>query len=771
MMPPVAAPRTRGEGGAGVLNRGRATARSAVQALCVGALILVRAGCADAQQTPPEEPVRLPPVIVTAPARLTVEPVPLSSVPAAVDVMSGQQLREDASRSLQESLTRLPGVTVNDEQGNKAQLGISLRGFFGSSVTGIPQGISVFLDGVRVNEPDVEQINFDLLPMDDLERMELIRGPSAVFGRNTLAGSLNLTTPRGGPKREFVPELEVGSFGYQKYRLRASGTEGLVDYYFGGSFVHEDGWRADSESRLGQVFGKLGYRHSDTDATLSFQYANNRIEQAGSLPASVLKENRSANFTGGDFYQPTLFFGIGNIRQDLGGGFAVSLNTFGRHLDVEQFNVSLIGDNTRGFTTTTAAGGTLQVSHQGDVLGGDNRAIVGVEYTHHAVKNRVFEEKNDRSLAECIEEAIAAGDDPATACPLRGLSSDVRDDQHAVGAYVEDIIELSKGLWFPKDSLVLTVAGRWDWLQHRITDKGPFDDDRPSSAGTSTFQRFTPRIGLNYNFTPDTGMYVSYSQGFRAPAFLELTCANPGAICPGLQAGVAPDPPLKSVKADNYEVGFRTKPAPWLEMQLALFRTDVHDDIFSVSPTGTIGLFFQNIGETRRQGAEVGIRTSFKGVLAAYVNYSYTRATFETHAELTTPRLTEGCAAAPCVQSVRRGDRIPLIPDHRLNVGLDYHLTSWLTASLTGQYVGEQRLRGDEANEERPLPTYFVANAGLRAEWKALTAFIWVKNVFNNDYETFGTFAPNARVEGDPIERFLTPARPIHVTAGLSYRF
>src|SRR5215510_2867150 len=108
---------------------------------------------------------------------------------------------------------RLPGITLNDEHGNAVQPDISLRGFQGTPVTGVPQGISVFLDGVRLNEPAVEEINFDLIPMDDIERVELMRGPAAVFGRNTLAGSLNIMTVRGAARWELVPEVAGGSFG------------------------------------------------------------------------------------------------------------------------------------------------------------------------------------------------------------------------------------------------------------------------------------------------------------------------------------------------------------------------------------------------------------------------------------------------------------------------------------------------------------------------------------------------------------------------------
>ena len=720
---------------------------------------------------PPETGLQLPEIKVIAPARLLAPPVAFSEIPATGQVITGEELRQSGAMTLQESLMRLPGITLNDEQGNAVQPDMSLRGFQGTPVTGVPQGISVFLDGVRLNEPTVEEINFDLIPMDDIERVELLRGPSALFGRNTLGGSLNIITSRGAERREIVADLAGGSFGSQKYQLRLGGTEGYFDYYFSGFFARQDGWRDASAIRLGKGFAKIGMRYGGTDATLSFLYGDNRIEQPGSLPLSLLQQDRTLNFTGGDFFSPRAYLWTLNLRQELGAGFALSLNGFGRILDAEQFNVNLIADNTRSFAHTASAGGTLQLSHRASILGRQNHLIVGAEYVHHNVTTQVFEEKNDNTLTACLDAALAAGDDPAEACPLQALSTQVADKQNGAGLYVQDTLELARGLLLKSDRFVLTVAGRWDWLRHAILDESPPDAERPSATGNSTFSRFTPRVGVNYNLSSQYGLYVSYAQGFRAPAFLELTCAGPGAICPGLQAGVAPDPPLQSVKAAQYEIGIQARPVPWIEADLALFRTDVRDDIFAVSPTGTVGLFFQNIGDTRRQGLEFSLRGTYRGLLDATVNYTYTQATFEVDTMLATPRLTVGCMTTPCTQVVRKGDEIPLIPTHRLNINLDYHPLSWLTVSLTGSYVGQQWLRGDEANQERPLSDYFVMNGRIRARWRQLTGFIQVNNLLNNTYETFGTFAPNARAPGAPIERFLTPAPPIYVLAGLGYRF
>jgi outer membrane receptor protein involved in Fe transport len=452
-----------------------------------------------------EEVIRLPALKVFAPARLPESPLPLSSVPSAIQIVPGDELPQSGTPNVQEYLTRLPGITLNDEQGNAAQPDLSIRGFQVTSVTGIPQGVSVLLDGVRINEPTVEEVNFDLIPLDDIERIEVIRGPSVLYGRNTLGAAMNIITRRGGPALEIVPELSGGSFGFQKYRTRVGGTEGPVDYYFAGTYSREDGWRDASEVRIGRAFGKLGYRHGGTDATLSFQYVDNRIEQPGSLPLSELQRDRTLNFTGGDFFNPQLQFGTFNLRQELGSGLALEGNAFVRHFEAEQFNASLIGNNTRGFTDTTSAGGTVQLSHRGKLAGRDNRLIAGVEYAYNNVTSKVFEEKNDQTLATCLEEASEAGEDSATECPLVELSTNVADTQHAFGLFVQDTLEIAKGLLLSGDSFVVTAAVRWDWLRHHIRDNSPSSaEGRPDVSGTFTFDRLNPRVGFNLTCRPRT---------------------------------------------------------------------------------------------------------------------------------------------------------------------------------------------------------------------------------------------------------------------------
>lgn len=692
-------------------------------------------------------PVRLPPLQVQG-TRLPLTPLPADSVPAAVEVIPGDRLRGTGAATLQDALRRLPGVTTADQQGNPFQMDLAWRGFTVTSVTGAPQGISVFVDGVRMNEPTVEEVNFDLLPLDDIDHVELIRGPAAIFGRNTLGGVLNIVTRRGADVREIVPEAEWGSYGRQKYRLRVGGAEGPLDYYVAGTYFSEDGWRDVSASRVGRVFGRIGLRFGGTDVSLSYQRAQNRIEQPGSLPESELKQHRTRNYTGGDFFEPLMNAATLTARQELDEHWAVAMTAFGRTLDAEQFNANLVAAHTRSFTRTATLGATLEAVHQAQLFGRANRLALGVEYAYADAHVRVFEEP---------------GPD------LRELDSDVRDGIHAAGAWIQDTLDVARDMVIAGDRVVLTGGVRYDVLDHSIGDRSP-DPDRPRASGSHRFSRATPRFGINYNVGDAVGLYFAYSEGFRAPAFLELTCASPATVCPGLQAGVAPDPPLKPVKARNYEVGVRAAPFPWLETRVSLFRTDVRDEIFSVSPTGTVGLFFQNVGDTRRQGVEVSARGRL-GPVEPWVNYAYTEATFRDDVVLGTSRLTVDCAAPPCSQLVRKGSDLPLVPRHRANAGLDVHVTDWLTLSASSAYVGRQWLRGDEANAERRLGDYIVVNASATARYRSLTAFVAVQNLFDAEYETYGTFAPNARADGSPIQRFLTPASPITIHGGAAWRF
>src|SRR5207245_2382900 len=190
--------------------------------------------------------------------------------------------------------------------------------------------------------------------------------------------------------------------------------------------------------------------------------AQNRLEQAGSLPLSELQRDRRQNFTAGDFFAPLLNLVTLNAQQQLGERTSLSVNGFARTLDTQQFNVNLIGASTRSFGHTVSAGGVAQIDHDTRPFDRANRLTVGLEYAHHDAVLTTFDE---------------------TAGGVHTVDSKVHDDQHAWAVYAQDTLDVARGLLREDDQLVLTVATRFDWVRHQIGAGGPFGARQLRSPG------------------------------------------------------------------------------------------------------------------------------------------------------------------------------------------------------------------------------------------------------------------------------------------------
>ena len=642
-------------------------------------------------------------------------------------------------RSLADALEQLPGVTTSDELGATAQMDVSLRGFQVSPVIGVPQGVTVYVDGVRANEPDAHEVNFDLLPLEDVERVEVVYGPSVLLGRNALGAAVNLITRRGASPAAREVEASAGSWGRYELKARAGARHGVWDYYVGARYEREGGWREDTRSRIGTLFAKLGLLNGTWDATLSYSGADNRIFQAGSLPESVAAANPRRNFTGGDYFAPRAHLVILNAQR-LVGRTQLAINAFGRSLSSEQFNVNFVGKDSRQRNATRIGGGAVQLSGKLPLGARELRWLAGADADYGHVAVRIF--------------AVPGGG------AADSLTESVRTNQVDAGVFAGANLEL-----VPRLTATFTV--RYDWI------RVPFEDLIDSTQnGLNIFRRLSPRAGLTWTGGAHE-LFASVSRGFRAPAVVELGCADPQAACP-LPFALGPDPALKPVVATTYEVGWRVR-APSgrgrVDASADVYRTDVRDDIFFIASTVTGG-YFQNIGATRRSGVELALQWLGPVGVRAYANYGYTRATFETTATLATTRDAAG-------QTVRPGDELPMVPDHRVNAGLAVPIVrpqgtetgAALMAGVDARYVGRQWLRGDEENVTRRLSDYAVADLSLTLTWRDFELRGAVRNLFDRHAFTFGTFAENATAPGSPVQRWLTPALPRHVQVSLSTDF
>jgi iron complex outermembrane recepter protein len=679
----------------------------------------------DSTSTDSTKVTKLQTIEVTSSIAPTAGPVIGSGIPARISTVTGEAIDAWEPRLLADALASQPGISMYDDAGSPFKLNLSTRGFNVGPVVGLPSGVSVFLDGVRQNEPDAAEVNFDLLPMEHVQRVELLSGSGSLLGPNSLGGAVNLITRRGNGPLEAEAEISGGSFGSYSGEASVGGvSSGGLDYYVAGGYENEDGWRQATGAETLNGFLNLGRRGPDHGISLQAFGAESRAETAGSLPESIFNQFPETNFTIGDFED------LNQLQASLSGYTTIgssrgAATAYVRRTHAERFNVNQAPDNNvRSFTNNRTLGGNVDWRWTRPRPNGSFSLRLGAD----AAANRVH--------IELLEETPAV---PSSST----LTTDVRSPSYDVAGYALADLRI--------DQVTFSGGLRYDYIHI------PFENQLdPAADTTNTFNRLSPRAGVSLELAPGASAYASVGQSFRAPAILELACADETAACP-LPFALGDDPPLDPVVGTTFELGGQLVRGPAI-LNASVYRTNVRDDIsFIQSENAVFEGFFDNIGTTRREGIELSAQVLPSERLSLYANYSFTRATFRDPAEIFSIRADSGFVGSPLSgeNSVAVGDRLPLVPDHQVKFGGLVTLPSGLELGLDGRYIGRQWLRGDEANETSPLGAYFVGNLRVgfsRARWEISAV---VSNVFDSHRPIFGTFNENRRTGA--LERFLTP--------------
>ena len=669
----------------------------------------------------------LPPVMVHS-TRLRDVQEPITQVPGKVIVVTAEEIEKLGAKTVQEVLQYQTGIVLYDAVGNEFQQTVDMRGFNGQPVP----ATSVFVDGVRVNEPDFNTTNFDLIPIEDIERIEILPGTATVFGRNALGGVINFTTKRGRTDRPHVGfDMVGGSFGRQKYSFSTDGPLPIsnFDYYFGVTRELTDGFREEFDprhtgARITRIFAKLGYRLGEnTDASLAYTRVLDNISQAGSLPGSRLRVDRNDNLTPGDFAASNLHQVGFNLRQKLSAGFSAALNGFFRRNDQESFVRGLSSISTLE-TGTTSSGTTVQLTHDGVIFGRKNLATLGAEYSH----NRF----DSTSASEFI------------CCPGAFITKQLTRENIA-GVFFTDSFTIF-------ESLIANAGFRYDWDELDFTGKPDPATGVGTLRGVKQYTGFSPKTGLVYTPLANLSLYFNYSEGIRVPTVQEIFALGP----------FGSNLNLKAMKSRNFEMGIKGHPVDWLEGSVAFFYMPVRDEIFFIAtdPLDPFSGRNENIEKTLRRGVEVALKARYEKWLDAFINYTFTKATFD--GDFFVP----GINFLDPPRLVKKGDELPLVPRHRVGAGINLRPLAGLTLSLLGLYVGEQFQQRDEPNQTKKLTDYFVLNSRIAYQWRQWTAHVAFNNLTDRKYSTSGILV------GNPFnESFRVPAPGFNVFAGLSFRY
>jgi outer membrane receptor protein involved in Fe transport len=751
-------------------------------------------------------PVRPPPA-----ARLVVYPTtPVSSsgidiekVPASVNIVDVSQIDRIQSANIAVALQQyVPSIIVNEVTGNPFQPDVQFRGFVASPVTGTPQGLAVYQNGVRVNEAFGDTVNWDLIPTAAIQSVAVVTNNPA-FGLNALGGAVSVQMKDGFKYQGAQIDTMGGSFG----RIQSSAQWGKqydrFAVYGALEGLHDDGFRNFSASNVRRFYGDVGYKNDTSEFHLNMGAADNNFGAATTVPIELLQQYWGATYTTPQTTNNRVGYVNLTGKVDATPSWtiegAVHVRAFDQKVvdanptgtqpcaadpallcfgnDVSPANGlngmqlanpfppgAILGEIDRTTDRSVTTGVSLQATNSDQLFGHTNKFVVGTSFDSSVTRFSATAE-----LGTIGPNFVASGSGiflGPSGSPVSIGPVSLRTTSQYSGLYALDTFDVT-------NAFSITAGGRFNDARIEL-------QDQIGSAlnGKETFDRFNPIIGGTYKITPELTAYAGYSEANRAPTPLELGCADPARPCL-IAAFLVSDPPLKQVVARTVEAGLRgTKELNigTLGWKFGGFRTNNTDDILAIPSPVLQGFgYFQNVGSTRRQGIEAEVTLKSRA-FQLYASYALVDARFLDALEVGS---NSPFADANGNVQILPGNRIPAIPRNRIKAGIDYSVTDAFKVGGDAILVSSQYLVGDESNQAERLPSFAVFN--LHASYqinKTFQVYARADNIFDNRYATYGTFfetgaVPNLTNGGAPFTnpRSLSPARPRAFYAGLKATF
>ncbi|MET4801450.1 TonB-dependent receptor [Bradyrhizobium sp. LB11.1] len=730
----------------------------------------------------------------------------VDKVPSAINAVDANQIKRTGSLNVTDALRdNIAGVSISEVTGNPFQPNVEFRGFVASPVTGTPQGLAVYQNGVRINEAFSDAVNWDLIPTAAIRSATLVTNNPA-FGLNALGGAINLQMKDGFTYQGAELDVMGGSFG----RIQGSAQWGKqVDKNYGIyaalEGLHDNGFRNFSQSDVRRFYSDVGYKAGDSEFHVNMGVAKNDFGASATVPAELLNNYWGATYTTPQTssnrvgylnltakadatptwtlegtahlrrYEQKIVDGnptdVGECTADatllcFGDGATPANGTNGLQLGNPFASGTILGEIDRSSIRSTTFGVSGQATNADQLLGHDNRFVIGTSYDASVTRYDATAE-----IGSMGENYLVSGSGlflGPTGTIDTGFAGPVslRTVNQYNGVYAMDTFNVT-------DALAITGGGRFNVARISL-------EDQLGTAlnGDYTYSRFNPVIGGTYKITPGLTAYAGYSEANRVPTPLELGCADPNNPCL-IAAFLVSDPPLKQVVSKTVEAGLRgTKELNigTLGWKIGGFRATNYDDILAVPAPGRTGFgYFTNVGRTRRQGleAEVNIKSP---TLQFQASYTFVDARF---LDALTLGSDSPFADADGNIQVLPGNQIPAIPRHRIKVGVDYAVTDEWKVGGNALFVSSQYLVGDESNQYSKLPSYTVFNLHTSYQvTKTVQLYGKIDNIFDNRYATYGQFfdttaLPNFANGGNNFNdpRSLSPARPRAFYAGARVTF
>ncbi len=637
-------------------------------------LLLPSQALAQEDKRPPGSPVTMDEVVVTG----TRSEEKVERIPANVTVIDQEDIKNSSAKNVPDLLRAQEGIVVRDLLANGKSAQVDLRGFGEAA----PYNNLVLVDGRRVNEIDLSGVDWTQIPLDQIERIEIVRGTGTVlYGDNAVGGVINIITKTPSDRFAFSAGATAGSYGRNKEHVSVSGGQGPLAASFYGSYDSTHGYRENNDYRAKDAGGKLVYdAASFLSLNVSGSYHTDDYGLPGPLTKDQLSVNRRASLDPLDKAETEdgylklgsdVFFGNwGNLVTDLSYRNRDSKSDFPDSLFPYVIDSQI---ETYGFTP--------RYVHKSDVMGHKNTLITGVDF--------YWIDQDLKTYSGFLSSSTT----------LTGLADISRD---SYGLYVNDDFSVL-------ENLILTLGARHEKVEYDLHQRdlsafplAPLDETVEESENAYT-------AGLTWLYSGKSALFGRYNRSFRFPLTDELVLFD------YVAGRIRVNPDLKPQTGDHYEVGARHFFTPYLQANITLYRAEIKDEIFFNKATFTN----ENYDQTLHQGIEVGAKADFFEWLTLYGNYAYEKATFR--------------------DGPFDGKDIPAVPRTKFNLGFRIHdVIPNLVFSADYFYVAESFLISDQANRFEKLESYYTINLRLSCAWKWLNLFAGVNNVTQQKYSEYG---------------------------------
>jgi iron complex outermembrane receptor protein len=632
----------------------------------------------------PASPAR-PEVVVTG----TREPSEALLVPAHVSIITAEEIERSAVRDVADVLSLSSGFHAWRTSSTPQYASLDLRGFNNGGGNG--QHVLVLVDGRKTNGVNTSATDWASIPMQNIERIEVVRGPAAaLYGDTAVGGVIHIITRAGADPPVRFLAAEAGSFGTFRERLFLSGRYEGLGYACFAQDERSDGFRDNSDYSGQNYTANLAY---DIDGAWRLRAKAGAHDDDRRWPGALTKDEiatlgRNASVTPGD--RSSLF----TSNMDFG---------VERHEEVFMKGAGPIEVRTSAFVVwgheRLDSRSTYPGSGQARTL--DDSTLLNLNLQHTSVLRLLDPDRADVKLTAGADLGYEASD-AAAVNDFPGWfwvnDQDTGYRRRLIGLYAH--VELAV-----TDALALSGGGRFDRALFNYDQRTEdlLTGDVARSSVSKAFDQWNPHAGVNYRWSATTSTYLAWGRTLRFPNRDELV------------GFLIAAPELRPERAMAWEAGVREEWGRSFTGALAVYRMDVRDEIFYVPPPGGIGFGAnENVPRIRHDGVETEFRWQAAEPIAFRGAYTFARTTVR--------------------HGPREGHRLPVTPLHQGLAGVEVTPVGGLVLFAQTRYIGSRYLINDLDNDHPPLPAYAVTDVGARFRRGPFQVWATAFNVTQREY-------------------------------------